>query len=260
MDRYLAEKDATATDPGRLRDAWKALAPTFAGLRPDQVTRDLCRQYAATRNRAAGTVNKELRTLRAGLRLHDPHTPAQFLMMPGTPPRDRYLNRDEYAALVAGAASPHIRLAIVLMLGTAARVGAVLDLTWSRVDFGKGLIRLATGEGGRKGRATVPMTAAVRAALEEAAPAALSPYVIEYAGGRVVSIKKGFARAVKRAGLEGVTPHVLRHTAAVWMAEAGISMSEIAQVLGHSDSRITERVYARYSPSYLKGAVSALEV
>jgi len=44
------------------------------------------------------------------------------------------------------------------------------------------------------------------------------------------------------------------------MAEAGISMSEIAQYLGHSDSTITERVYAKYSPEYLKTAASALEV
>jgi hypothetical protein len=42
------------------------------------------------------------------------------------------------------------------------------------------------------------------------------------------------------------------------MAEAGVSMPEIANVLGHSDSRITEAIYARFSPTYLKKAVSAL--
>jgi len=36
------------------------------------------------------------------------------------------------------------------------------------------------------------------------------------------------------AGLADVSPHVLRHTAAVHTAEAGISMDEIAQYLGHS--------------------------
>jgi integrase len=47
---------------------------------------------------------------------------------------------------------------------------------------------------------------------------------------------------------------------AVWMAEAGTPMSEIAQYLGHRTTAITERVYARYSPEYLKGAAKALEV
>jgi integrase len=35
-------------------------------------------------------------------------------------------------------------------------------------------------------------------------------------------------------------------------------MSEIAAVLGHRDSRTTERVYAKYSPEYLQRAVRAL--
>jgi len=56
-----------------------------------------------------------------------------------------------------------------------------------------------------------------------------------------------------------VTPHTLRHTAAVWLAEAGTPMPEIATYLGHSDSRITERVYARFSPGYLRKASKALE-
>jgi len=37
-------------------------------------------------------------------------------------------------------------------------------------------------------------------------------------------------------------------------------MAEIAQFLGHKDSRITERVYARFSPTYLRGAASMLEL
>jgi len=84
-------------------------------------------------------------------------------------------------------------------------------------------------------------------------------YVIEWAGAPVKSIKRAFRAAVMRAGLDkAVTPHVLRHTAASWMAEAGIPMSEIAAVLGHRDSRTTERVYAKFSPEYLQKAVRAL--
>jgi integrase len=64
---------------------------------------------------------------------------------------------------------------------------------------------------------------------------------------------------VETAGLADVTPHVLRHSAACFLAESGVSMSEIAQILGHSDSRLTERVYARYGPEYLRKAMKALE-
>jgi hypothetical protein len=37
-------------------------------------------------------------------------------------------------------------------------------------------------------------------------------------------------------------------------------MPEIAQFLGHSDSRLTERVYARFSPNYLAKTATSLEL
>jgi len=43
------------------------------------------------------------------------------------------------------------------------------------------------------------------------------------------------------------------------MAEAGITMDEIAQYLGHSDVRITASTYARYSPEHLRKAARALD-
>lgn len=276
---YLREKDQTAARPAGLHDCWKALKSTFAHLRPDQVDRPLCRAYAARRRRAGrqpATANKELRILRAALRWHDPQTPAVFEMPSPPPPTSRHLTRADYARLLAAAeTAPHLRLFIVLALATAARSQAVLELTWDRVDFRRGRIHLAANgpdrrpqagpeDGqrearGRKGRATVPMTAPARTALEAARRGARTRYVIEYADRPVGSVKKAFARAAARADLTGVTPKVLRHTAAVWMAEDRVPMSEIAQYLGHRDDRITQRVYARYSPDYLGRAARALE-
>jgi len=89
----------------------------------------------------------------------------------------------------------------------------------------------------------------------------MSDYVIEWQGQRVHRIGSTLKRYGKIAGLKKpISPHVFRHTAAVWMAEAGVSMSEISQYLGHSNTAITERVYARYSPDYLRNAASALEI
>ena len=48
------------------------------------------------------------------------------------------------------------------------------------------------------------------------------------------------------------TPRVLRHTAAVHMAEDGVSMAEIGQFLGHTSEMVTFRVYARFSPTHLR--------
>jgi integrase len=98
----------------------------------------------------------------------------------------------------------------------------------------------------------------LREDLLDAKKGAMSPFVIEWAGNRVKSIKKGLKAAGKAAGLPEVSPHVLRHSAAVWMAEDGHSMSEIAQFLGHRNTKITEKVYARFSPNYLRNLASSL--
>lgn len=262
MGAYLAELDARAARPDRARDAWKALAPEFGHLRPDQISRQRCRAYIDKRRaagRADGTIHKELSVLRTGLKWARPDNGALYVLPSPPPPRDRALTRDEYARLLAACAPHHLRLFVILALATAGRAGALLELTWDRVDFERGLIDLRSFGERRKGRAAVPMTRTARAALSAARNAARTPYVIDYADRPIASVKKSFATACRASALEGVTPHVLRHTAAVWMAEAGTPMSEIAQYLGHDNDRVTQRVYARYSPEHLRGAAAALE-
>jgi integrase len=237
----------------------QALKPYFGHFRPDQVTKPLCRQYAKFRKKKPGTVRRELEVLRAALYWQDKHTKADVELPPAAPPKERYLTRDEYEKLLEAATSPHIELFIILALSTAARASALLDLTWDRVDFKRGQIQLSKGEETNKRRALVPMTKRAREALEKAYKARETDFVIEYGGEQVKTVIKGFKRTAKKAGMNDVTPHVLRHTAAVWMAEAGVPMSEISQFLGHTSTQVTERVYARYSPEYLRNAAAALE-
>lgn len=74
------------------------------------------------------------------------------------------------------------------------------------------------------------------------------------------SIKRGLKRAGTAIGGLDVSPHMLRHNAAVWMAEDGQSMAEIAQFLGHDDERTTSRIYARFSPTHLRKLADSLNV
>src|SRR6202035_5271412 len=138
----------------------------------------------------------------------------------------------------------------------------LLGLEWDRVDFGGKTINLhdPTRPRTKKGRAVVPINRTLMAALQEARTGALTPYVIEWNGKPVKSIKHALARAGQRCGLPWVSAHVLRHTAACLMAECGVSMDRIAAMLGHSDSRITARVYAKFSPDFLRDAAEALEI
>jgi integrase len=104
----------------------------------------------------------------------------------------------------------------------------------------------------------VPINERALGALEEAARGALTDFVIEWSGEQVKSIKKAIRMAAKRSGIP-CSPHVFRHTAGVWMAQADVPMQKISQFLGHASTRVTERTYARYSPSFMKDAAAALE-
>lgn len=65
--------------------------------------------------------------------------------------------------------------------------------------------------------------------------------------------------AGRRAGVGNVSPKILRHSAAVRMAEDGVPMEEIAQYLGHRNVNVTRRIYARFSPDHNVGAHSQRE-
>lgn len=244
-----------------------AVLGAFGHLRPDQITTQTCREFTAKR-RAQGikdgsiwTELGHLRTVLGWAALRRLIASAPYIERPQKPaPKDRWLTHDEIARLLSAAETPHIKLAIVLMLTTAGRVGAVLDLTWGRVDMARRQIDLRLdAEGPRKGRAIVPINGMARAALTVAKEAALSDHVVEWAGGPVRSIRKGFETAVTRAGLTGVTQHTLRHTAAVHLAAAGVPMAKISQYLGHSNEALTARVYARFSPDHLVEAGDILD-
>jgi integrase len=82
--------------------------------------------------------------------------------------------------------------------------------------------------------------------------------VIEYGGKPVASVKRAIAAAARRSGVQ-CSPHVFRHTAAVWMAQADVPLDRIAQVLGHTSPRVTYATYARYSPRFMADAMAALD-
>ena len=158
---YLADKGTE-----RAAWAWRKLGPHFGASRPDQIDRAACRAYTAMRRQRVGdgTIHTELTYLRAAMLWHNKNTPAVIELPSKPPPRDDALTREQYQQLLAAADTPHVRLFIILALATGARMTALLELTWDRVNFERGTIQLGDGRQRRKGRATVPMNDHARAA------------------------------------------------------------------------------------------------
>lgn len=260
---YVADRKATVARTDRFDSLWKALEPHFGHRLGKAISREDCREYHKARKKAgksASTIKTELEFLRACLRWHYKDAAPALWMPPESKPRDRYLTTTERDKLLESIDTPHVRLFVILALTTGARMSALLDLTWDRVDLEHGTIDLnpAGREITNKRRTTVPINSRARAALEQAQKAALTDYVIEYDEKPVKSIRKAIRSAAARSKVP-CSPHVFRHTAGVMMAQADVPMQKIAQYLGHTSTRVTETSYARYSPSFMKDASAALD-
>lgn len=254
---------------GTMRYTWKALQERFGPIEGDAITVADCRAHIEQRRKAGikdGTIHTELGHLRMVLLWAVKHkliSEAPAIERPTKPdPREDYITKDEARLLLDAAKVPHVRLAVLLMLGTGARNEAAMQLTWDRVDFQRGVIQLRNpfDQARRKGRATVPMNDRLREALLAAKKGALTPYVIEWGAKPVKSIKRGLKAAGAVIKRPDVSPHMLRHSAAVWLAEDGHSMWEIASFLGHEDIKATTRIYARFSPEHLRKLADSLAI
>ncbi len=262
-EAYLDDRSKEIADLSRLKNAWKPLEPFFGHRLGSTIDHDICRQYAAERRRlgrADSTVRIELEYLRACLNLRYGRGNTHVWTPPPSKPRSRYLTKAELDTLLEHVSTPHIRLFIILAITTGARMKSILALKWEQVDFKHRTINYAPA--GRhqtnKRETEVPMNSRALFALEEAARGALTDHVIEWDGKPVKSVKKAIREAAKRAGVP-CSPHVFRHTAGVWMAQADVPMQKIAQFLGHTSTRVTERTYARYSPTFMRDAAAALD-
>ncbi len=252
-----------------LEAALKPIEKYFGDYTVGDITRQAIREFTTWRRDQQsrdGTIRKQLTIFRAALNLcrkEDLFSGdiVAFELPPEPPPREHYLTPEQVKEFMAAEASPHVNLFCLLALHTLSRKGAILGLQWSwGVDFERGRInfnppgRLET----KKRRVAVPMTTTLRDGLLDAQDFATTDFVIEFRGKAVQDIKRGFASKAEAAGMNWVTPHVLRHTGASILAQQGIPLLEIAQIMG-DNVRTVEKHYLKFSPDYLKGATGMLE-
>ncbi len=91
------------------------------------------------------------------------------------------------------------------------------------------------------------MTRKLRRMLLHAKAHSRSRYVISWAGERIDRVAKACIAGAERAGVEGFSPHVLRHTFASWAVQRGVSIYTVGKALGQTVASTTER-YAKLAP------------
>jgi integrase len=217
-----------------------------------------CRAYAKDRPQSAA--RRDLETLRAATR-HWKREHGQNLTVPSVvlpkkeDPRERWLTRSEAARLLwAARRVEHLKRFILIGLYTGSRSGAILALRWDWVDLEHGIMRRrGAGETEtNKRRPPVRLGARILHHLRRwrRNDGRGHDHVVSYEGRRVTKLRRSWAGAVRRAGLDtGVTPHTLRHTRATWLMRNGADMWKAAGALGMSVKTL-ERTYGHHHPDF----------
>ena len=153
---------------------------------------------------------------------------------------------------------------ILLCLYTGLRIGELLGLTWSDVDFDRGVIKITKtvyrekNESGAwqlcvdtpKTKASdrvIPLPEYITNMLQQDYRIARTPYVVENKKGERMSIRSYqymFEKLTERARVRKLNFHALRHTFATRAIECGMDIKTIADIMGHKHASITLNRYA----------------
>lgn len=226
---------------------------------------------------SASTVTKVYRLFSASMRAayvagRIEATPCVGITLPTPEPGDEYyLTRDEeFPRLLECAPDDLTRLVLELGTGTGLRWGELVGLHRARVDvkhrrllvqevYDQAEQEIKPYPKGRSRRG-VPLTDALARRLDEwMSQHPAKPCATRHRGGKpcrgalLIPSKAGsvlnysnFRRdrwnpMVKEAGLEGATPHDMRHTYASWLIQDGVRIEVLSALLGHKDIQTTQR-------------------
>lgn len=141
-------------------------------------------------------------------------------------------------------------------LNTGMRRGELLSLKWEQIR--NGFIYLTETKSNKARQ--IPVNDRLAEVFREVRRGnqLKSPYVFcDSKGRRFYEVKRSFASACRRAGIEAFRFHDLRHTFASHLVMKGVSLKAVQELLGHSDLTMTMR-YAHLSKGHLQEAVVAL--
>ncbi len=276
-DRLARQKKASPNTVAAYRDTFRlllAFARDQAGRPPSQLSlADLDAALVGAflshledqRHNGSATRNARLAAIHSLFKYAAPKAPehaAVISQVLAIPPRRReraivsYLTPDEAGALIA---APDRRTwhgrrdhaLLLLAIQTGLRVSELTSLTRQDVHLGAGPHVRCHGKG-RKDRAT-PLTSqtvrVLRTWLAELSPSPDGPLFPGRTGGRLsrdavemlaakhATMAEAACPSIKE---KNVTPHTLRHTAAMSLLKAGTDTSVIALWLGHEDPETTQ--------------------
>lgn len=249
-----------------------------------EIDRDMLSGYIAKRlgddrdhgGAAPHTVAKELITIRRALR--EANERGVLRVMPSVPrfspryqPRETWLTVEQFDVLCAEL-EPKRQLWACLAALAGGSAGEIERLEWTNVELDTQIVTgvpsmpivvgrvLLPGTKRESRRRWVPLAPALRHRLAAVAEEKRQGRVVESWGNVRRDLHAAVARANRRAAqpMPRVSPNDLRRTFASWLVQAGAPLLTVATLMGHSSTRMVERVYGRLSARNLADAIAVL--
>ncbi len=159
---------------------------------------------------------------------------------------------------------PSYRLVILLGCQAGLRRGEMANLKWQDVDFKNNQIYIPPNK--TENYRYVPLATDLKKELEKQQKKAKTEFVLEALGecprNSNYFLTAAFKKALKdspfnRKGKGIGSLHILRHTFASHLVQAGVDLYKVSKLLGHQSIQMTE-IYAHLAPQDLKSAVTKL--
>ena len=174
----------------------------------------------------------------------------------------KFCERQRFMDALAHEETPdYLRQIVTLAMNTGLRRGELFKLRWTSISLQNGTLTVSAGSAKSAKVRHVALNATVMAALEPMAKVKhISGLVFTNAetGKQFISLKKSWKALVTRANILDFTFHDTRHDFASRLAQAGVNLYEIKDLLGHSSITLTER-YAHLAPHQKRAAVAMLD-
>jgi integrase len=279
IDRYI--KDVLPTKPKNARDQvrqlnwWKAeigqhvladVTPALIAQQRDKLAGGIT---VRGKHRSPSTVNRYL----AAISVAFTSAVKEWGWMEDSPMRKvrkpkegkariRFLSDEERARLLKTckeSSNPYLYPVVVLALSTGMRQGEIMGLTWDVVDLHKGRAVLHETKNGES--RPVAITGHALELLKELSKVRRIDSKLLFPSRekaqKPMDLRSPWEAAVKRAELEDFHFHDLRHTAASFFAMNGVSLAEIAEILGHKTLQMVKR-YAHLSEKHTASVVKSM--
>ena len=248
------------------------LNPVFGRWFIDQISRDQIEAYLAYRRQddgmAPATVNRELAALKTILNwavrreFLDKNPAADIKLMKEPKGRIRCLGLNEAQKLL-DSCSPRIKPLVATALFTGMRLGELLSLIWSDIDWENRLIRVGhRSESPTKNKEAriIPISDDLHEILAAIPRHINSENVFHKSrGGRYTSIRRSFGNAVEASGIQDFRFHDLRHTWASRMIEAGCDLRTLQELGGWKQLSMVER-YTHVNSASARKFINRMQV